>query len=60
MQMLAIARAIAARARILLLDEPSRGLAPLVVGEVYRALAAIRRQHAVRGRRGHPADRPIP
>ncbi|MGH3250501.1 MAG: ABC transporter ATP-binding protein [Trebonia sp.] len=41
MQMLAIARAIAARARVLLLDEPSRGLAPLVVGEVYRALRSL-------------------
>jgi branched-chain amino acid transport system ATP-binding protein len=41
MQMLAIARAIAARARLLLLDEPSRGLAPLLVGEVYRALRAL-------------------
>jgi branched-chain amino acid transport system ATP-binding protein len=41
MQMLAIARAIAARARLLLLDEPSRGLAPLIVGEVYRALQAL-------------------
>jgi branched-chain amino acid transport system ATP-binding protein len=41
MQMLAIARAIAARARILLLDEPSRGLAPLMVAEVYGALRAL-------------------
>jgi branched-chain amino acid transport system ATP-binding protein len=41
MQMLAIARAIAARARLLLLDEPSRGLAPLVVGEVYRTLRSL-------------------
>jgi branched-chain amino acid transport system ATP-binding protein len=41
MQMLAIARAIAARARVLLLDEPSRGLGPLVVGEVYRALESL-------------------
>jgi branched-chain amino acid transport system ATP-binding protein len=41
MQMLAIARAIAARARLLLLDEPSRGLAPLLVGEVYRTLASL-------------------
>jgi branched-chain amino acid transport system ATP-binding protein len=41
MQMLAIARGIAARARFLLLDEPSRGLAPLMVGEVYGALAAL-------------------
>jgi branched-chain amino acid transport system ATP-binding protein len=41
MQMLAIARAIAARARVLLLDEPSRGLAPLIVGEVYRTLRKL-------------------
>jgi branched-chain amino acid transport system ATP-binding protein len=41
MQMLAIARAIAARARVLLLDEPSRGLAPLVVAEVYRTLRSL-------------------
>jgi len=41
MQMLAIARGIAARARILLLDEPSRGLAPLMVAEVYGALRTL-------------------
>lgn len=41
MQMLAIARGIAARARILLLDEPSRGLAPLMVAEVYGALQTL-------------------
>jgi branched-chain amino acid transport system ATP-binding protein len=41
MQMLAIARAIAARARLLLLDEPSRGLAPLLVAEVYGALRSL-------------------
>jgi branched-chain amino acid transport system ATP-binding protein len=41
MQMLAIARAIAARARLLLLDEPSRGLAPMIVGEVYRTLRSL-------------------
>ncbi len=41
MQMLAIARAITARARILLLDEPSRGLAPLMVAEVYGALRTL-------------------
>jgi branched-chain amino acid transport system ATP-binding protein len=41
MQMLAIARALAARARILLLDEPSLGLAPLMVKEVYGALEAL-------------------
>jgi branched-chain amino acid transport system ATP-binding protein len=41
MQMLAIARAVAARARFLLLDEPSRGLAPLLVAEVYRTLQSL-------------------
>ena len=41
MQMLAIARGIAARARILMLDEPSRGLAPLMVAEVYHALERL-------------------
>jgi branched-chain amino acid transport system ATP-binding protein len=39
-QMLALARAFAARPRLLLLDEPSLGLAPKVVDEVF---AAIRR-----------------
>lgn len=41
-QMLAIARALMARPRLLMLDEPSFGLAPLVVQEVYRNLQAIR------------------
>lgn len=41
MQMLAIARALVARAKVLLLDEPSQGLAPLIVQEVYKALAQL-------------------
>ncbi|WP_394366841.1 ABC transporter ATP-binding protein [Mesoterricola silvestris] len=42
-QMLAIARALMARPKVLLLDEPSMGLAPVIIQEVY---AAIRRLKA--------------
>jgi branched-chain amino acid transport system ATP-binding protein len=40
-QMLAIARALMAKPRLLLLDEPSMGLAPIVVQEIFRALRSI-------------------
>jgi branched-chain amino acid transport system ATP-binding protein len=40
-QMLAIARALMARPRLLLLDEPSMGLAPMLVREIFKTLRGL-------------------
>jgi branched-chain amino acid transport system ATP-binding protein len=46
-QMLAIARAIMLRPRLLLLDEPSLGLAPIIVKDLFRTLVELKAESGV-------------
>jgi branched-chain amino acid transport system ATP-binding protein len=46
-QMLALGRALMARPRLFLLDEPSLGLAPLVVKEIFEALGKLNRDEGM-------------
>jgi branched-chain amino acid transport system ATP-binding protein len=43
-EMLSISRSLMLNPRLLMLDEPSQGLAPLIVGDVFKIIAAARRE----------------
>jgi branched-chain amino acid transport system ATP-binding protein len=46
-QMLALGRALMARPRLLMLDEPSLGLAPAIVEQILRSVEAISREQGI-------------
>lgn len=46
-QMLAVGRALMSRPKLLMMDEPSLGLAPLIVKEIFNIIQQIHREHGV-------------
>lgn len=46
-QMLAVGRALMSRPKLLMMDEPSLGLAPLIVKEIFNIIQEIHKQHGV-------------
>lgn len=46
-QMLAIGRALMSRPRLLLMDEPSLGLAPILIAEIFKTLRTINKEHGM-------------
>jgi branched-chain amino acid transport system ATP-binding protein len=44
-QMLAMGRALMARPKLLMMDEPSLGLAPLIIKEIFRLIASLRERN---------------
>lgn len=59
-QMLAMGRALLGRPRLLLLDEPSMGLAPLLVEEIFRVIVELNAQGVTRPNRPAHCRCPLP
>jgi branched-chain amino acid transport system ATP-binding protein len=46
-QMLALGRGLMARPRLLMLDEPSHGLAPIIISEIFKTLTMLNKEHGM-------------